>query len=104
MPITPLNLEEALTLYNLIGKYLPDTIPENVDVLEYHSSIIDAIISDGNPEAYSKSLEIMTKQNVLELLKLNKYERSSLFIDCIVANQVWLLKEWLRKIGYGTSQ
>lgn len=98
--IKPLTMKEALDLYNLIGKYLPDDI---IDVLEYHNSIVNKIIADSNPEAYAKALELMSKMSILELLSLSKYEHTSLFIDCIVANQLWVLKDWLEKIGYGTS-
>ena len=98
-----MNLREIIVLYNLLGKYLPDSVNKDIDVLEYSNSIIDNIIKDEKPEIYAQILSIMSKKDIMDLVKINKYERSALFIECLVNNQVWLLKDYMRKIGYGTS-
>ena len=97
----PLTIREALTLYDLLAKYLPDTIPKDIDVLEYSNSIVDKIILDEKPEIYVQALSLMSKKSLMELVSINKYERSALFIECLIVNQVWMLREFLRKIGYG---
>ena len=99
----PLTIREALTLYDLLAKYLPDTIPKDIDVLEYSNSIVDKIILDEKPEIYVQALSLMSKKSLMELMGINKYERSALFIECLVTNQVWLLKDFMRKLHYGSS-
>lgn len=86
-----------------MGKYLPDSVNKDIDVLEYSNSIIDKIMEDDNPESYVKVLGLMARKNLMDLVKMDKYDRTSLFMECLVENRVWVLKDYMRKIGYGTS-
>ena len=98
-----LNLREALTLHKLLGRYLPDTVGVELDVLEYSRRIIDNIVAERNPEALIGSLVLMSKKSLLEIAGMNEYDRSNLFVNCVVANRLWQLNNLLRNMGYGTS-
>lgn len=100
--IIPLTIKEVLSLYNILGKYLPDALSDTVDVLEYHNSILDKIILDEKPEAYTQALSLMSKKTITELLMMDKYDRSSLFIKCIAYNRLWEIKDLMRRINYDT--
>lgn len=100
--IKPLTMREILILYKIIGDFLPDDYDE-LDVLEYSHQIIDNVIK-ARSNAFVKALGFMAKITFDELLKMTDVQRVSLFVDCVYVNRLWLLKNMLRNIGYGTSK
>lgn len=99
-----MNLREILILYRILSKYLPEVAEDGeIDVLEYSNTVVNNIILGNNPDAYVQALLMMAKITLPDLVKLDAYARLLLFIDCVYANRLWLLKDYLRKIGYGDS-
>ena len=96
-------MQEVLTLHKVIGKYLPQVGEGDLDVLEYSSQIINNIIEDKNPDAFVKALGMMAKINFMGIIKMNEMERTDLFIGCIFENRLWILNQFMERIGYGTS-
>ena len=101
--IIPLTMSEVLTLHKVIGKYLPSVREGDLDVLEYSKQIVNNIIEDKNPDAFVRALGMMAKVNFMTLIKMNEVERTSLFVDCILENRLWLLRQFMERLGYGNS-
>ena len=101
--IRPLTMLEVLTLHKVIGKYLPQVQEGDLDVLEYSKQIVNNIIEDKNPDAFVRALGMMAKVNFMTLIKMNEVERTSLFVDCILENRLWLLRQFMERLGYGNS-
>lgn len=103
--LKPLTLREALIIHEILGEYLPEIDIEagELDLLDYSQKIINSIIADGNPQAFSDALSIMSKQNMTNLFKINGQERLLLFMECVGINQLWRLNKLLRDVGYGSS-
>lgn len=92
-----------MQLYQILNKYLPETESLDIDVLEYSQQILKKTIDAGKPEAFLQSLSLMAKVDLMDMIKMNSYERLELFMRCIVENRVWLIRTYLRRFGYGTS-
>lgn len=104
--IKPLTLIEALTLYEVLGKYLPDINFETkeLDVEDYSKTIYYNIVADEKPKVFADALEIMAKKSLKDLLSMDDVERWLLFIECVGINQLWRLNGSLKDIGYGISR
>ena len=96
-------MSEVLTLHKVIGKYLPSVREGDLDVLEYSKQIVNNIIEDKNPDAFVRALGMMSKVKFMVLVKMNEVERTSLFVDCILENRLWLLNRFMERLGYGNS-
>ena len=93
----PLNLKEALELYDIIGKYLPDTLDDRA--LDFMDKIISKIIDDGS-SAYVDAICLMTKYKVSDLQLLESEELLILFMDSMTQNQIINLQKFCEEIGY----
>lgn len=98
-----MNLREALQLHQLLHNYLYDVGEGELDVLEYSRTIIKNILADEKPDVFIKALGRMAKINFSDIIKMDSYARTSLFVECVFTNRLWLLNGYLRRIGYGTS-
>lgn len=101
--IKPLSIREILTLHDFLGEYLHEINIDTLDVLEYSHTILKKIIENKKPDVFIKALGLMSKKDFMELVSMDEYERSRLFVECVSVNQLWLLNKLLRMIGYGTS-
>ena len=103
--LKPLTLVEAISLYEVLGEYLPDiSIDEELDVLEYAQTVMQNIVDDKSPKVLLTAFEIMAKKGLKDLLIMDDQERLLLLVECIGINQLWRLNELLRKVGYGSSR
>jgi len=55
-----LTLREALELYDILGKHIPEIEDVDDDIVEFVGKIIDNVNSSGDNKAYSLSLELMS--------------------------------------------
>ena len=96
----PLNLEEALELYSIIGKHLPEKFDERPEVLEFIGTIVDSINESGNHRDYVNAVSIMADVPIDELLKIDYEEILNLFIEGLTINQIISLKKFCESIDY----
>lgn len=96
--IKPLKLSEALELYDLIGRFIPDTLDEQI--IEFVGKIVDNIVED-DPTAYANALTLMTKMQVNELAEYPTSHLLELFVAGLTVNDIVHLKEFCKDINYG---
>ncbi|MBU2177692.1 MAG: hypothetical protein KJ556_21580 [Gammaproteobacteria bacterium] len=96
--IKPLNLKEALELYDILGKYLPEASKDET-VLEFIGTIVDRIVEDRSG-AYIEAICLMHKCTVEELQGLPSQERLIFFMDGLMKNNIINLKKFCKEIGY----
>ena len=79
----PLNLEKALELYSIIGKYLPEKEEFDGEVLDFVGTIIDNIKESDNHRDYLDSVLILTRQDEQDILQLESVEVLNMFTECL---------------------
>lgn len=95
-----LNIRKALMLYNMVGEFLPDDIPD--DGLEFVHQIIKNIRSSHNESVYVDVLMILVNEDDLSnISQLNAEDALNIFIDGLVESQIIKLREFCRTLGYG---
>ena len=94
----PLNLRNALALYDVLGKYVPEETYE--DGLEFVGKIVENIISANKHKDFVQALLLMTNSSKEDLLTLDGSNTVSLFIECLTDNKFMDLLEFCRKVGY----
>jgi len=97
----PLNLEKALQLYTLIGKYLPENVDENSDVLDFVGTIVKNIKNSGNHIDYINAVVLMTGFDEQVILQSEPDEILSTFIQCLIDNRILDLKEFAESVSNG---
>jgi len=98
--VKPLNLEKALELYTIIGKYLPENVDEYSEPLDFVGTIIDNIKESGNHRDYIDSVVLMTGDDEQEILQLEPVEVLNIFTQGLMDNQIVSLKKFCESIDY----
>ena len=96
----PLNLEKALELYTIIGKYLPEKGNEYSEPLDFIGTIVTNINESGNHRDYVNAVSIMSNVPVKELLKLKWDEILNLFFEGLTVNQIVSLKKFCESVNH----
>lgn len=92
------SLNEATKLYEIIGKYVPDVLPE--DLLDYVNEILENIKQSGNYDAYLDALQLMTGKTQEDIVKLHSEDILNLFIKSLMEWHIIELAAFFRNIGY----
>lgn len=98
-----LTLEKALKLYKIIGKYIPDDIPEDMLLLDFVGIILDKIKEGGHLMDYARALEVMTGLSVKDISSFQPEEVVATFADGLTKNNVLMLKSFCTAIGFGNG-
>ena len=98
--MNPLNLEKALQLYTIIGKYLPENVDEYAEVFKFIGTIVSNINESGNHRDYVDAVLIMTDLSIDELLEMGYEEILGLFIEGLTVNQIISLKKFCESIDH----
>lgn len=96
--MNPLNLHNALKLYDVIAPHLPEE--EYKDGLEFISKIVDSIIEHEKHKDFIDIIVLSTEITQEEILKLSSQELLEVFAECLSVNKVLLLKDFCLRIGY----
>lgn len=96
--IKPLNLKEALELYDILGKYIPEASPDE-SVLEFIGTIVDRIVED-HSGAYVEATCLMNKCTLEELQEFSSQERLILFMDGLMKNNIINLRKFCKELNY----
>jgi hypothetical protein len=91
----PLNLEKALQLYDIIGKFLPQNSEIGTEILDFVGIIVENIIQSGNHTDYIKAVELMTGMEKQTILHSDPVEILKLFTQCLIENRILDLKEFV---------
>ena len=94
------DLNNATKLFNILGKYVPDT--PNEDYLDYINEIFENIKKDGNYNAYFDAVQLMTGATYNILTNQEPQEVLQLFINSLVEWHIVELVAFFRNIGYRT--
>jgi hypothetical protein len=99
-----INLDKAIQLYDVIGKYLPDR--EDIDdPLEYVHEIIHSILSKENHIDYINAISIMTGYTNADIIENSTSEEAlSLFIEGLTINKIIELKSFMENIEWQTKR
>lgn len=92
----PLNLPEALELYEILGKHLPEEVDD--EILDFVGKIVSSVNKTGQGD-YVDSIVLMTKQDVEELDEQHIEEVLGLFIMGLTENKVLQLQTFCSSIG-----
>ena len=96
--MTDKNLDSAIKLFTIIGKYIPD-VP-NEDYLDYINEIFENIKKDGNYNAYFDAIQLMTGVTFNTLSLSEPQDVLELFINSLIEWQIVELVAFFRNIGY----
>jgi len=94
-----LTLREALELYDILGKYIPEA-DENEDMIEFIGKITHNIRSSENHKDYINSIILMSKKEWKTIKELNSEEVLELFVEGLSVNKISSLKIFCDKIGF----
>lgn len=98
----PLNLPEALELYEIIGKHIPEETDD--EILDFVGKIVSNIRISGEHRDYVKAVSILTGQSIDELLQVPPENILELFIEGLSDNKIIYLKEFSESIGLGYAR
>lgn len=94
------NLSDAVRLYELIGKYIPEVPDDNI--LDYVYKILDNIKNGDDPDVYFNALELMTGKEYDELSQSQPVPILELFMESLIAWHIIELAAFFRNIRYKT--
>ena len=98
-----INLDKAIQLYDVIGKYLPD---DNLDdPLDYIHKVIHAIRESENYIDYLHAISIMAEYKIADIIENSTSEEAlNLFAEGLLINRIVELRTFLEKIGWQTKR
>jgi len=96
----PLNLEKALELYNIIGKFLPENPEIGTEILDFVGIIIENIKQSGEYRRYVEAVSIMSGKEISDILEFEYQIILELFIKGLVENRILDLKEFIEGLEY----
>ena len=96
----PLNLTEALKLYDVLAIHLPEDIDTGADTLAFIGKVVDNIIKSGKPRDFITAIEIMYKISVNDILKLSKDEAIIAFAQGLIENKILDLRDFCKRLNY----
>jgi hypothetical protein len=92
------SLNDAVKLYEVLGKYAPKIVPE--EYLDYLKEILANIRESGNYDAYFYAIVLMTGTPFEELEKSNPEDVLELFIEALTEWHIVELIAFFRNVGY----
>lgn len=98
--MTPLNLEKALQLYDMLREYLPEDNIDELRVLDFIGTIVDNI-ADDNSTAYIDSLMLMSGLSLAELEGFSSEYLLEMFATGLIKNDIVNLRRFCNEINYG---
>lgn len=87
-----LSIEKAFTLYETIGKYVPEEIPS--DLIEFIGKILQEMIDSGEGDKYLQAVELMTDISIDDLVQMKHFDVVKLFVDGLVENDIFSLRSF----------
>lgn len=81
----------------MIGKYLPDHLPDNDNIVEYVYEIIENM-GDNKP-LFIDAIMLLSGKTLEELDRLDTIQRIEIFVHGFADNQVLAFKEFVESIG-----
>jgi hypothetical protein len=97
-----MNLVNAIKLYDLIGKYIPEQFPDE-HIINFIGRIVDNVVEDEST-AYIDVICFLSGKSLEEVLLLESEKRLELFSKGLVINNISVLKEFCEGIGYGKTR
>jgi hypothetical protein len=97
--MNPLNLTDALKLYNVLRPHLPEYNKDD-DPLEFISKIMKNIRSSDKHKDYVDAVSLMTGIPVKEILKYEPIEVLETFTNGLITNRITSLSEFAKRIEY----
>lgn len=96
----PLSIRDALKLYRLIGKYLPE-VSKTTTGMEFIGKIIENIKDSGNHRDYVECVALMMGTTVESLItELKMEEILTMFMEGLQDNKILFLQEFCKKVGF----
>ena len=96
----PLSIKDALKLYRLIGKYLPE-VSDTTTGMDFIGKIIENIKVSGNHRDYVEIVALMMNTTVENLVtELKMEEILSMFMEGLEDNKILFLQEFCKKVGF----
>ena len=95
-----LTLEDAMNLYSIIGKYIPEIEDENADALEFIGKIVKNIRESDNHRAYTDAVMLMSGKDWEELKTFQSSDVLALFIEGLSENRILRLKMFCERAGF----
>lgn len=96
----PANLNNALKLYDVLGKYVPQLQDIGEDYLEFIDKIIENVQASADQQAYLDAVMIMTGATSNTLLSSTPEEVLGLFMRGLIEWRIVELVQFFRDIGY----
>jgi hypothetical protein len=93
-----LTLDKAMELYEILGAHVPE-VEDDTLAWDFIGKIIDNV-SDSDPVAYTKAIEIMTDKTLQELQELGSENRLELFSMGLSHNRILDLKSFCDMLGF----
>jgi hypothetical protein len=94
----PLNLENALKLFDLLGEYIPDDVDET-QFIGFVGKIVHNMREDES-SAFVDALVLMTGHSENEILEFPPEFGLKLFMNGLIINDVIRLKKFCKEIRY----
>lgn len=91
------SLSDAIQLYEVLGKYIPDVPSEHY--LDYINAILENIKQSGNYRVYMDAIHIMTGERV-DTAKQDSLDVLNLFIQSLAEWHIVELVAFFRSVGY----
>ena len=93
----PLSIDKAIQLYEILAPYLPEEIDDGFNFI---GTIIENIKNSGNHRAYIEAIALMADMSFDEVLQYDPAtEALSMFMNGLVINKIFLLKDFCNKVG-----
>jgi hypothetical protein len=93
-----LTLDKAMELYEILGAHVPE-VEDDTLAWDFIGKIIDNV-SDSDPVAYTKAIEIMTDKTLQELQELGSENRLELFSMGLSHNRILDFKSFCDMLGF----
>lgn len=97
MVVKSLNLEKALELYSIIGKYLPENPEIDTEILDFVGTIVKNI-RESNPMDYLDAVMLMTGFDKQVILQSESIEVLDVFTQGLIDNRILELREFVESI------
>jgi len=99
----PLNLEKALELYNIIGKFLPENPEIGTEILDFVGIIIENIKQSGEHKRYVEAVSLMSGKELEEVFQFESQIVLEMFIKGLVENRILDLREFVKGLSDARS-
>jgi hypothetical protein len=95
-----LTLENAMSLYHILGRYIPEIEEEDEqDVLQFVGKIVSNI-RQGSHRDYVDAVMLMSGKSWDEIKEMESEQVLGLFIDGLAKNKIVQLKSFCDSVGF----